>query len=54
MSGNCKPKVLVRDGHKMLECMKGDPYINDVANTCTKVCNHSRFWLCLGTVSLKS
>ena len=40
MSGNCKPKVLVRDGHEVLECMKGDPYINDVANT--KVFNHSR------------
>ena len=52
MSRNCKPKVLDRDGHKMLECMKGDPYINDVAYT--KGCNHSRFWLCLGTVSLKS
>ncbi|XP_071139720.1 WD repeat-containing protein 70-like [Mytilus edulis] len=33
VSGNCKPKVLDRDGHEVLECMKGDPYINDVANT---------------------
>ncbi|CAG2227956.1 Gastrulation defective protein 1 homolog,WD repeat-containing protein 70 [Mytilus edulis] len=37
VSGNCKPKVLDRDGHEVLECMKGDPYINDVANTKPKV-----------------
>lgn len=33
VSGSCKPKVLDRDGHEVLECMKGDPYINDVSNT---------------------
>ena len=33
VSGSCRPKVLDRDGHEVAECMKGDPYINDMSNT---------------------
>lgn len=36
ISGNCKAKVIDRDGFEKFECMKGDPYIVDMANT--KVC----------------
>lgn len=36
ISGNAQAKVLDRDGFSVMECMKGDQYIVDMANT--KVC----------------
>lgn len=36
VSGNAQAKVLDRDGFSVMECVKGDQYIVDMANT--KVC----------------
>lgn len=36
VSGNAQAKVLDRDGFNVMECVKGDQYIVDMANT--KVC----------------
>lgn len=36
ISGNAQAKVLDRDGFNVMECVKGDQYIVDMANT--KVC----------------
>ena len=33
ISGNAQAKVLDRDAHELLECVKGDQYIVDMANT---------------------
>ncbi|VVC93472.1 unnamed protein product [Leptidea sinapis] len=34
VSGSAQAKVLDRDGFEVLECVKGDQYINDMANGC--------------------
>lgn len=39
VSGNAQAKVLDRDGFNVMECVKGDQYIVDMANT--KVCQSS-------------
>ncbi|MED6255055.1 WD repeat-containing protein 70, partial [Ataeniobius toweri] len=39
VSGNAQAKVLDRDGFNVMECVKGDQYIVDMANT--KVCKNS-------------
>lgn len=39
VSGNSQAKVLDRDGFNVMECVKGDQYIVDMANT--KVCQSS-------------
>ena len=33
VSGNAQAKVLDRDGFNVMECIKGDQYIVDMANT---------------------
>lgn len=33
ISGNCQAKILDRDGFEKMECIKGDQYITDMANT---------------------
>lgn len=33
VAGNAQAKVLDRDGFQVLECVKGDQYIVDMANT---------------------
>ncbi|KAL0183127.1 hypothetical protein M9458_022502, partial [Cirrhinus mrigala] len=33
VAGNSQAKVLDRDGFQVLECVKGDQYIVDMANT---------------------
>lgn len=33
VAGNAQAKVLDRDGFQVLECIKGDQYIVDMANT---------------------
>lgn len=33
VSGNAQAKVLDRDGFNVMECVKGDQYIVDMANT---------------------
>ena len=33
VSGNSQAKVVDRDGHEVLECVKGDQYIVDMART---------------------
>lgn len=40
VSGNAQAKVLDRDGFNVMECMKGDQYIVDMANTKVKWCSH--------------
>ncbi|KAJ8306239.1 hypothetical protein KUTeg_016784 [Tegillarca granosa] len=42
IAGNCKAKVIDRDGFEKFECMKGDPYIVDMANTKHMSCLHFR------------
>lgn len=39
VSGNAQAKVLDRDGFNVMECVKGDQYIVDMANT--KVCQNN-------------
>ncbi len=36
VSGNAQAKVLDRDGFNVMECIKGDQYIVDMANTKVK------------------
>lgn len=33
VSGSCQAKVLDRDGHEVMECVKGDQYVSDTART---------------------
>lgn len=33
IAGNCRAKVVDRDGFEKLECAKGDPYIVDMTST---------------------
>lgn len=33
ISGNCQAKIIDREGKKVLECIKGDPYIVDMVKT---------------------
>ncbi len=40
VSGNAQAKVLDRDGFNVMECMKGDQYIVDMANTKVKWGSH--------------
>lgn len=40
VSGNAQAKVLDRDGFNVMECMKGDQYIVDMANTKVKWRSH--------------
>lgn len=44
VSGSAQAKVLDRDGFNVMECIKGDQYIVDMANTKVKRCSHTR-WL---------
>lgn len=37
VSGNAQAKVLDRDGFNVMECIKGDQYIVDMANTKVKL-----------------
>lgn len=39
-SGNAQAKVLDRDGFNVMECIKGDQYIVDMANTKVKWYSH--------------
>lgn len=39
VSGNAQAKVLDRDGFNVMECIKGDQYIVDMANTKVKWCS---------------
>lgn len=43
-SGNAQAKVLDRDGFNVMECIKGDQYIVDMANTKVRWCSY--VWLC--------
>lgn len=40
-SGNAQAKVLDRDGFNVMECIKGDQYIVDMANTKVKWYSHT-------------
>lgn len=40
VSGNAQAKVLDRDGFNVMECIKGDQYIVDMANTKVRWCSH--------------
>ena len=33
VAANAQAKVYDRDGHEVLECVKGDQYLNDMYNT---------------------
>lgn len=39
VSGNAQAKVLDRDGFNVMECVKGDQYIVDMAKTKVKWCS---------------
>lgn len=45
VSGNAQAKVIDRDAHEIMECMKGDQYIVDMANT--KVCLWCLYKFCI-------
>ena len=33
VAGNAQAKIIDRDGFEVMECIKGDQYIHDMANT---------------------
>lgn len=33
VAGNCQAKIIDREGKKVIECVKGDPYLVDMAKT---------------------
>ena len=37
VAANSQAKVYDRDGHEVLECVKGDQYLNDMYNTAVSI-----------------